>query len=146
MTIEGLVMSLLPWGIPALSGIAGVDAAGEPLLVIGYEWPIPWARATAPIEQRHLELLQLERFRFDYMFGLQEVPFTDIGDGANPPDFAVMRTEGISGLECTSFAVAERRQALALFAQVRSALLARPRMDFSHLTGFHVYVWFGGQR
>lgn len=145
MTVESMVASMLPWGAPALWGIVGTDSGGTPLLIIGYEWPIPWARAVAPIERRHLELLQLERFRSDHIFGLQEVPFLDIGDGADPPDFVVTTSRGTSGIECTSFAVAGRREALALFGRVRSALLGRPRMELAHLSGFIVYIWFGGE-
>jgi hypothetical protein len=144
MRVEGMVVSPLPWGSPALLGLVGSDKDREPLLIIGYEWPIPWARVTTPLTKGEIESLQLERFRTDHVLGTAALPFFQAQRGMDPPDFLVSTESGTEGVECTSFTVSDRREALALFGRVRQALVERPRPELLHLAGFIIYMWFGG--
>jgi hypothetical protein len=144
MRADGVVAALLPWASPSLFGLVGSTLDSEPLLIISYEWPIPWARVTTPLPKDAIETLQLERFRTDYVFGTGGLPFVQADRGPDPPDFLVSTDGGTEGLECTSFTVSERREALALFSRVRATLLGRPRPEMLHLGGFMIYMWFGG--
>ncbi len=143
MQVEATVAALLPWASPSLLGLVGRAASGEPLLIIGYEWPIPWARVTTSLTKRELEWVQLERFRTDYVFALHALPFGQVSDGLDPPDFVAATESGPQGFECTSFVIPERREALNLFGRIRAALVGRPQTDLNHLRGFIIYLWFG---
>ena len=142
-TFHGVVFSLLPWGAPALFGWNGTTKAGEPLLVLAYEWPIPWLRVRERLTKQEIEAFHLTRFSTDFRLasgGL--LPFGANDAGGDPPDFVVTTDAGLIGVDCTAFALPQRRHALSLFGKLKGRLAALNPAAFAHLGGFMLYVWF----
>jgi hypothetical protein len=99
---DTMVSSQLPWGAPNLVCLGGTDASETPVLSIAYEWPVPWLRATQPLSKAELELIHLQRFRIDHLAALGTVPFGNVQEGSNPPDFVVVTADGPVNLDCAA--------------------------------------------
>jgi hypothetical protein len=85
--LQGLTFSLLPWGSPGLCAAVGLTASVTqgPLLVLAYEWPVPWLRTTR-LRKTEIEAIHLHRFGTDHRPGLGQLPFSETTLGSNPPD------------------------------------------------------------
>jgi hypothetical protein len=143
-TVTGLTFSFLPWGSPGVSAAGGMSAEGEPLLVLAYEWPIPWLRPAARLDKADLEAIHLSRFATDHRLALGAHPYVN-ATGGDAPDFTLTLGDGASaGLDCVALAVQERRGAHALFVNLRRRIL-QEHGRFSHLGGFMVYLWWPTQ-
>jgi hypothetical protein len=143
-TIEGLVAAVLPWGAPSLAGAAGVaqEPSGMPLLGINFEWPLSWLHDAQPLSKRDREAIHLRRFATDHLVATGSLACGRIGQGDDPPDFIVETADGLANLDCTAFTVAERREVVALFTEVRRRIAAAPHPQFAHLAGYTIYIWF----
>jgi hypothetical protein len=142
--IDRVILSTLPWGAPGIWGAVGsvTEPEKESALVVAYEWPVPWLRTTQPLGKPQIELLHLQRFRTDQALATGTLPFQDVAEGADPPDFQLRTPDAVVGLDCSAITMEDRRQAVALFMEVRRRLLEVPHPRLAHLIGFTVYLWF----
>jgi hypothetical protein len=143
--VEGLTFSFLPWGCPGLSAATGTTSGipAEQLLVLGYEWPVPWLRPTSRLLKADIEALHLLRYAADHRLALGAHAFTEPIAG-DAPDFKVTVGGATMGLDCAAVAVQERRQAHSLFVNLRQRIVQNP-VAFGHLGGFMIYLWFPDQ-
>lgn len=125
-----------------------VSEDGEKGIVIALEtpyimFPIPERRTKAILER-----LQLERYRSDYLARKGRLPFDEVVDGDDPPDFAVRLSDGSTeNVDCAALAAGDRRSAYQLWNGLRKRLIvdASPS-NFSAIAGTEITVWFGGGR
>jgi len=64
MDADQVVVGLTPWGTPSLAAIGGA-ATGRPddrLMLLTYEWPMPWFEPMSPLGNAELERMHLDRF------------------------------------------------------------------------------------
>lgn len=119
------------------------ESPSEKRLFIGHEIPYPLLNQIAPMDKRTLERLHLERFVTDYYMGTGKTPFSTLKEGQDPPDFVAPDTDGGLGIDCTQFTAQERREAYALFENLRQAILDSDRKGFEQLRGLFMFLWFG---
>jgi hypothetical protein len=144
MTVSSVFSGPVRCGAPSMIGIAGTDAQGEAVSVVGSEWPVTYSepsgsRADARIaaEQRHLA-----RFRAD-LGRTGADPYEGAAQpGANPPDFVCQRGRRSVGIEMTQLVVQDRVAQYNMFRRVRAAVLGMNRHRFRALAGHVVYVSF----
>lgn len=142
MSVTHVSFAPLPWSSPAYSGLLG-NSSGEPTMVVGYEWPIPWIATVQELPKNQREWLCLRRFSADQALAAGVHAFAEIQPGADPPDCTVVTDEGTLGVEVTALAIEDRRGAYALFRTLRRQLLMQDPRLFAKLAGNVVYVWFG---
>ncbi|MEY2476029.1 MAG: hypothetical protein QOG87_1344 [Actinomycetota bacterium] len=132
-------------GAPFLMGGRGSDPEGTDTRFVSWERPVPWS---IDRDKKAMERLHLERFRVDCRARgegdwITNAVYNPSGPDARP-DFFVVPTASPTpvGLECTQYALRERREALALLHPVRAEILARPRAEFRHLQGMAIFLRF----
>jgi hypothetical protein len=140
--ISAVAIAPLPWSGAASFSLVGTDADGEPLLVVGFEWPLSWLRTVQPVEKFHVEWLHLRRFSSDQALATGDHAFGDVRPGNDPPDATVLTDAGEIGVEATALTIQSRRWVHNLFLQLRQALQEAEPSAFAKLTGHVVYVWF----
>lgn len=142
LQVSHMIFNMAPWGTPIISGLRGKDEAQVDQFILGYEWPIPlWSQKTLTTPEK--EELHLSRFCSDYAIAQGSEHYQNITVGANPPDFVCSLSNGHSvKVDCTQFAIEERRKALQRFEKLRSRILEQ-KDRFSNLRGFMIYVWYG---
>ena len=114
------------------------------MLVLAYEWPVPWIRMATRLEKDELEAFHLQRFSTDHRLALGRVAFDAADKGDNPPDYRVVTGTRIIGVDCTALTIQERRQAHALFVNLRRRIFQVAPATLAQLAGFMVYLWFLG--
>ncbi len=147
LNVSAMTAVLSPWQSPLAMGLVGTtrDQDSIPQILFSYEWPIPYLDVVASLSKPELEGLHLSRYMTDFLLGTGALPYSEVVPGDDPPDF-VGRHEGSTvGIECTSFAIAQRRASNGLFEGVRGAILREDRSGFAHLHGTVVYMWFLGK-
>jgi hypothetical protein len=85
MSITKMMFGGFRYGAPTALAVAGsLEASGEKVAIIAYEWP----QSFAPVaSQADLENLHIRRFEADLQFHGIPVPYEDLQRGADPPDF-----------------------------------------------------------
>jgi hypothetical protein len=115
------------------------------MIVLAYEWPVPWLRPTARLGKSDVEALHLHRYATDHRLALGTPPFVAAVAG-DKPDFKVgVGSAEQQGLDCSAFTAQARREAHALFVRLRGRIVQIDPAAFAHLGGFMIYVWFPGQ-
>jgi hypothetical protein len=146
MVTDWFVGPLLPWQSPALQGahFHPVDDPTSKQLVIVSEWPIPhWAVISDRLPQETVERMHLDRYCTDQLIRTGNLPYASLVPGANPPDFKAIDAHGKSvGVDATRLTTSGRIGAQEQFERIRRALLEEPRVDFAHLRGHLIHVWF----
>jgi hypothetical protein len=141
--IDAMVVCPSSWGSPLLAGAQGHTLDNEPYLVIIHEVPSGLFRPSEPIEKRLLEMLHLQRLAVDAKFATGSELFEAWEVGSDPPDFSIFANGETSGWELTTLSIPSRRNAQALFREVRSRLLLQHRHRVGHLSGYQINMWFG---
>lgn len=94
--------------------------------------------------QRAMEFAHLQHFKRLIKSQLPHLQFRLIGDGTNPPDFFLSRSDAKFGLELTVFATPERRERAAFFTKLHDRLLlAYGKGRLRCLSGMKVDMAFG---
>jgi len=129
---------------PALLAGLGVDTRGVTSVGVAFEDPVPFF---APRGKKAMELLHVERFRIDCSargqgLKLGNLSYSKDGDSEGGPDFTVQIGDHVLGLECTTYALEERRVALGLLEPLRASIRNRGRRAFSRLHGMVVFLGF----
>jgi hypothetical protein len=142
--VTSIIWAMTPWGAPLVSGLRGaVSASGEPWLGLTYESPVSYLRVAAPLQQKELEFLHLQRLTVDARAAMGTELFDAILEQGEPPDFTVASQGQSVGVEMTQFTIANRRQAQGLFFEVSSRVANQQRHRISHLSGYQIFMWFG---
>lgn len=145
-TVDEMIMSPSPWGVPLLVGMSGQSGVlSEPTRWVALEQSIPWTRPDAPLNKALLEWTHVQRFAADCRGSTGSEAFAAIEPNPNdPPDFFAVLPDGQRiGVELAAFAIEERRSAEALFRNLRDKLVLQHRHRTGHLTGCTVIVWYG---
>jgi hypothetical protein len=140
--ITAHIHSRLPWNAQAYDGFVGTTSAGEPLLVIGSEWPLSWATTVEPLSKIDRESLYIRRYSSDCLLATGHSAFVDVQRGGDPPDATALADIGWIGVESTSLTFESRRLAHNLFMHLRRRLESSDPARFARLAGHIVYVWF----
>jgi hypothetical protein len=143
MSITTMMVGGWRCGAPTALAMAGsLEASGEKVAIVAYEWP----QSYAPVElQADLESLHLRRFETDLRFHGVALPYEDPQPGTNPPDFWVTLDSERVGLDMSQIVLTERAAATDIFRKVRSEVAVHPRRDFRHLAGHVVYVTYDSE-
>jgi len=145
--IVSIATRLLPWRAPAVMGLLGhsISDPDDRQMLIANEWPISWMRTVDPIPQDQQELLHVARFRTDHLLGTGVPPFAGVMKGNDPPDMQATTVDGVLGLECMTLTISARRQAQALFRNVRQLVMQQDPAAFQALAGHIVHMWFNDE-
>jgi hypothetical protein len=151
--IAGEVTAILaissPWGIPLVMGSSGTSGTPpEPTLWLALEQAIPWIRTDTRLDKAIMELMHVQRFAADQRGATGSEPYAAIEVNTDdPPDFIATMPDGSrGGLECVALSIEERRDAQALFQNLKNRLVFQQRHRTGHLTGCSVIVWFGKEQ
>ena len=147
MTLTALFIGgLLPWQSPSLFGAHGhpPDDPERITATIAYEWPLPhWTVIGDELPKDAVEQLHLDRYCTDRLLSTGQLPYASLVPGRNPPDFVATTADGATlGVDATQLTASGRFAAQAEFERIRRAVLAEPRVDFAHLRGHMLYLWF----
>ncbi|MBC7994054.1 MAG: hypothetical protein H7Z15_12530 [Rhizobacter sp.] len=94
--------------------------------------------------KRAMEFSHLQHFKRLIKSQLPDLQFRLLGDGADPPDFFLSRSDTKFGLELTMFASAQRRERAAFFSKLHERLLlAYGKGRLRGLSGIKVDMAFG---
>jgi hypothetical protein len=143
-SVEAMIAMTSPWGAPAASALQGANENGEPWLGIVNEIPLNWLRVGKPVSKQEIELLHLQRLAVDCKCATGTELFDAILPGEDPPDLYALAGERRVGWELTTLTIQQRRQAQSLFFEVTARMTNQQRHRIGHLTGYHVFMWFGG--
>jgi hypothetical protein len=143
MSISKVMLGGFRYGAPTALALAGsLEASGEKVAIIAYEWP----QSFTPVQsQADLENLHIRRFEADLRFHGISVPYEDLRPGSDPPDFSVSLNSKRVGLDMSQIVLRERAAATDIFKKVRSEVSVHPRRDFRHLAGHVVYVTYDSE-
>jgi hypothetical protein len=142
-TAEGMAVLPAPWGGPIASAITGKDQKGQWLGIIN-ESPVGWIRPVTPLSDKEIELIHLNRLATDWRAATGENMFDAILEEREKPDLIVSAHGQSVGIEMTTFSIERRRKAQGLFFGLTSRLAKQPRHRLGHLSGYQIFVWFGG--
>lgn len=143
-TVDRIAVAASPWGTPIVSALEGTNEDGKRWLGIINEIPLSWLRVAAAVPKRELEFLHLQRLAVDCKAATGSELYDAIRPGGDPPDIYAQRGDREEGWELTALSISQRRQAQALFFEVTARLTAQQRHRIGHLTGYQIYMWFGG--
>ncbi|HTP24695.1 MAG TPA: hypothetical protein VMK12_03415 [Anaeromyxobacteraceae bacterium] len=115
------------------------------MLVLAYEWLVPWLRPTSRLSKSDIEALHLHRYATDHRLAIGALPFTAPIAGDRPDFTVTVESAAQRGLDCCALTVQARRGAHALFVTLRRRIVQIDPAAFAHLGGFMLYVWFPGQ-
>lgn len=132
----------VPWVPPPVLAVEFVSIQSqEPVIIVGGEVPLTAVWQQVESTKADLEMLHLKKFCTDHLFAFGTRPFRTHTRGLDPPDYNVETSTGAQGLDCTQFAVGLRRNAFALFQQIRRIILNEPDPSkFQHLRGLAIAV------
>ena len=123
--------------------LGGTKENGEPVVILGSDPPVQMFASASRIEKSVLERIQLEKFRFDVLLQSQAVPFEDVREGGDPPDFVVRNGGESEGLDCAALTFQSRRAAYQLFRNLRREIAASvDEFDFSSVAGCMLGISF----
>jgi hypothetical protein len=124
--------------------LEGTHENGDAVIILGSDAPIQIFRRDSRIDKETLERIQLEKFRFDSLLRSGEVPFEDVRQGSDPPDFSVLVDGQTSHLDCAALALQNRRTAYQLFRSLRHEIMQFANsVDFGSVGGCVLHITFG---
>ncbi|MEU9912404.1 hypothetical protein [Streptomyces sp. NPDC051001] len=124
--------------------LGGEHEDGEAVMILGSDAPMQIFKRDARIDKDILERIQLEKFRLDHLLKFGKVPFEDVREGSNPPDFSVLVDGEASNLDCAALAFQSRRRAYYRFRSLRSEIMrCVDSFDFSNVHGCVLHISFG---
>jgi hypothetical protein len=124
--------------------LGGTDESGEPLTIIGVQYPELIAGFEQGASKESMERYHIDRFAADYALRTGEPPWEHAIRGGEPPDFVVSRAGDTVRLDGVQFAFQEQRLGYRLFVQFRQRFEERlGEIDLTGLAGTHVLIHFG---
>lgn len=124
--------------------LEGTHENGEEVIILGSDAPVQIFGSGSRVEKETLERIQLEKFRFDSLLRSGEVPFEDVRQGSDPPDFSVLVDSQMSHLDCAALAIQSRRTAYQLFRSLRHEIMqCASSFDFGSVSGCVLHITFG---
>ncbi|MFE0355995.1 hypothetical protein ACFW2I_21130 [Streptomyces nigra] len=124
--------------------LEGIQETGEAVITLGSDAPLQIFRRGSRIDKGTLERIHLEKFRFDSLLRSGEVPFEDVRQGSDPPDFAVLVDGETNHLDCAALALQSRRTAYQLFRSLRNEIMqCANSVDFGSVGGCVLHITFG---